>query len=75
MRSQLVYFYAAAAFFKINTAFLDPRYSCASPYVAQLLAAYLPDTLSLPLLASLVAAAPCTVALGKSVLALALLAC
>ena len=60
---------------RLNSSFLDHRYSCASPYVAQLLTAYLPDTLSLPLLASLVAAAPCTVALGESVLALALLAC
>ncbi|EOD29388.1 hypothetical protein EMIHUDRAFT_204043 [Emiliania huxleyi CCMP1516] len=59
---------------RLNSSFLDHRYSCASPYVAQLLTAYLPDTLSLPLLASLVAAAPCTVALGESVLSLALLA-
>ena len=44
VRSQLVPFYAAAAFFKINTAFLDHRYSCAPIFFMTLL-----PTLGLPL--------------------------
>ena len=43
VRSQLVYFYGAAAFFKINTAFLDHRYSCAPIFFLTLL-----PTLGLP---------------------------
>ena len=46
-RWQLAFFYASAFVFKLNSSFLDHRYSCASPYLAQLLAAYLPERGSL----------------------------
>uniref|UniRef100_A0A7S3NJ07 Uncharacterized protein n=1 Tax=Aureoumbra lagunensis TaxID=44058 RepID=A0A7S3NJ07_9STRA len=37
-------YYFFAAFWKVNTSFLDHRYSCASIFVAQLVAAYLPHS-------------------------------
>ena len=75
-RWQLAFFYASAALFKLNSSFLDHRYSCASPYVAQLLVAYLPRSLAAAphTLAPLVRFAPAMVVLGESVLATALLA-
>ena len=45
-RWQVAFFYASAAVFKINSSFLDHRHSCASLYLAQLLVAYLPETLA-----------------------------
>jgi hypothetical protein len=75
MRWQIASWYLSAAFFKINSSFLDHRYSCASPYVAQLLAAYLPSSLSFDELAPLVAFAPAMVLTGEAVLSLALLCC
>lgn len=78
-RWQLGFFYASAAVFKLNTSFLDHRYSCASPYLAQLLVAYLPVS-SFPasrdgeLLAPLVSIAPAMVVVGELVLSAALLA-
>ena len=42
IRRQMGWFYLFAGFWKINTSFLDPRYSCASIYLAQLLDAYAP---------------------------------
>ena len=61
--------------FWLNTSFLDHRYSCASPYVAQLLAAYFPaDLVSAVELAPAVAFAPTMVAIGELVLSVALLA-
>ena len=44
-RWQLAFFYASAAVFKLNSSFLDHRYSCASIYFAQLLDAYIPPAL------------------------------
>ena len=44
IRVQMGLFYLAAGFWKINTAFLAPSVSCASVYVASLLA-YLPEAL------------------------------
>ena len=35
VRYQVAVYYLSAAFFKLNTSFLDHRYSCASPYLAQ----------------------------------------
>ena len=73
VRWQLGFFYASAAVFKLNSSFLDHRYSCASPYLAQLLAAYLPES-SPHALAPLVNLAPGMVVLGEAVLSSALLA-
>ena len=42
IRRQLGWFYLAAGFWKLNTSFVDPRYSCASIYAAQLVDAYAP---------------------------------
>ena len=73
-RWQLAFFYASAFVFKLNSSFLDHRYSCASPYLAQLLAAYLPEALAAPhALAPLVRVAPAMVVLGEGALSAALL--
>ena len=75
VRWQLAGWYLSAAFFKLNTSFLDHRYSCASPYLAQLLAAYLPAGLVAPAqLAAAVSLAPVLVVAGEAVLGLALVA-
>ncbi|KAJ1472830.1 hypothetical protein T484DRAFT_1974463 [Baffinella frigidus] len=74
MRWQLAGWYLSAAFFKLNSSFLDHRYSCASPYLAQLLAAYLPPTLATTEMAKLVPIAPIMVVTGELTLSLALLA-
>ena len=42
IRAQLITFYAGAAFWKINTSFLDARTSCGTIFFAQLIAAYAP---------------------------------
>ena len=75
-RWQLAFFYASAFVFKLNSSFLDHRYSCASPYLAQLLAAYLPESLAREpyALAPLVRGAPAMVVLGEGALSVALLA-
>ncbi|KAL1514770.1 hypothetical protein AB1Y20_003856 [Prymnesium parvum] len=44
-RAQLCVFYLAAGLWKLNSAFLEPRYSCASVYLVQLVDAYLPAEL------------------------------
>ena len=75
MRWQLAGWYLSAAFFKLNTSFLDYRYSCASPYMAQLLAAYLPTDLAFATpdhLAAAVSLAPVLVVAGEAILSLAL---
>ena len=75
-RWQLAFFYTSAALFKLNTSFLDHRYSCASPYLAQILVAYLPEYLAAApdALAPLVTVAPTMVVLGEALLSGALLA-
>ena len=45
MRRQVAWFYFFAGFWKLNTSFLNHRYSCASVFVAQLLDAYAPPHL------------------------------
>ncbi len=45
IRSQMAIFYWFAGFWKINTAFLNPKYSCGSVYFVQLLDAYFPEFL------------------------------
>ncbi|KAJ1459572.1 hypothetical protein M885DRAFT_613180 [Pelagophyceae sp. CCMP2097] len=74
MRWQLAGWYLSAAFFKLNSSFFDHRYSCASPYLAQLLAAYLPPSVATTELAKLVPIAPIMVVCGELTLSLALLA-
>lgn len=75
MQWQIAGWYLSAAVFKLNTSFLDHRYSCASPYVAQLLAAYLPPSLaSAAELAPIVAYAPALVLIGEGTLSVALVA-
>ena len=74
VRYQVAVYYLSAAFFKLNTSFLDHRYSCASPYLAQILAAYVPQTLATPAdLALIVKIAPPMVLIGELVLGTALL--
>ncbi|KAL3894592.1 MAG: hypothetical protein SGPRY_013767 [Prymnesium sp.] len=46
MRWQLFIFYTAAGLWKLNSSFLDPRYSCATVYLLQLLDAHLPTSLA-----------------------------
>ena len=72
IRYQVGFYYLSAAFFKINTSFLDHRYSCASPYLAQLLAAYVPHATPADL-APFVKLAPGMVLTGELVLSIALL--
>ena len=45
IRSQMAVFYFFAGFWKVNSAFLDPKYSCASVYFIQLVDAYVPASL------------------------------
>lgn len=45
VRTAMIIFYSAAAFWKFNTSFFDPFASCAPIFVTQLLAAYLPSSL------------------------------
>ena len=73
-RYQVGFYYLSAALFKFNTSFLDHRYSCASPYVAQLLTAYLPQALATPAsLEPFLIVAPAHVLVGELLLSFALL--
>jgi hypothetical protein len=74
VRWQMALFYASAAFWKLNSSFLDARYSCSSIYMAQLLAGYLPPSVaaSAPAVA-LVQHAPLAVVAGESLVGAALL--
>lgn len=51
---QMSLFYFFAAFWKVNTSFLDPRYSCSSIFMAQLLSAFVPAVSNMPSVAGLV---------------------
>lgn len=69
VRWQLVCFYGSAALLKLNSSFLDPRYSCASIYMAQLLGGYLAPSLAQSAGAVLaVRTAPCVVVAGELLL-------
>ena len=48
VRRQVAWFYVFAGFWKLNTSFLDHRYSCASVFIAQLLDAHAPPHLLTP---------------------------
>lgn len=50
MRRQVAWFYFFAGFWKLNSSFLDHRYSCASVFMSQLLDAYVPPHLLSPAL-------------------------
>ena len=43
VRLMMIIFYAAAAFWKLNSSFFDPIASCAPVFIMQLIAAYVPD--------------------------------
>jgi len=59
MRRMMGWFYWFAGFWKINSSFLDSRYSCASLYFASLLDAYVPAHMLTPgLTNAAIAAAP-----------------
>ena len=76
VRLQMAIFYAAAAFWKINTAFLDPATSCASIYIAQLLDVLVPASVTIPPAARVAAvrAGPLVTIAGEMSIALLLLA-
>ena len=69
IRRIMAWFYFFAGFWKLNTSFLDHRYSCASVYFAQLIDAYAPPGLLTPDLEILaITAAPLlTVALETAI--------
>ena len=48
IRRQVAWFYGFAGFWKLNTSFLDHRYSCASVFFAQILDCYVPPHLLTP---------------------------
>ena len=48
VRSAMIVFYSAAAFWKFNTSFFDPIATCAPVFLMQLVAAYLPGELVPP---------------------------
>lgn len=54
IQRQMGWFYFFAGFWKINTSFLNSRFSCSSVYFAQLIDAYVPTGLISPDLAQLV---------------------
>ena len=76
VRLQMAVFYVAAAFWKINTAFLDPTTSCASIYIAQLLDVLVPASLTVPAAARTAAirAGPLLTIVGELSIGLLLLA-
>jgi len=74
VRWQMALFYMGAAFWKLNTSFLDHRYSCAPLFFASIMAAYLPPSIATPsVTAAVLRAAPCIIVGGELALASALL--
>ena len=71
-RVQLVLLYASAAFWKLNTSFLDPTTSCATVILMQQLAAFAPPALASTAAAAVAACAP-TLAIAVELLIPALL--
>lgn len=68
LRWQLGLFYAAAGFWKLNSAFLDPTSSCATVVTVQLFAEFWPSVPVDALLRPVVLASPWLVAVGELVL-------
>ena len=71
IRIQLICFYGSAALLKLNTAFLDSRFSCATIYMTALLEHHVPSSVlaSMPSLPALVyATAPALVFLVEAVI-------
>jgi len=74
VRWQLALFYNGAAFWKLNTSFIDHRYSCAPLFFASILAAYLPDEVATPqFTSSILRAAPMIILVGEFAIAITLL--
>lgn len=72
VRWQLALFYLSAAFWKINTSFLDHRYSCAPLFFASIMAAYFPPLIATSqVTAAVIRAAPMTVLCVECVLLVA----
>ena len=66
---QFVVFYAAAAYFKHNTAWMDPKVSCAPIYLVSLMEQHLPPSLLAPSIVEWVtAAAPTLVLLVEAII-------
>lgn len=72
--AQMVVFYAAAAFWKLNTAFLNPHASCAPIFAVQLLDVVWPASLDAPsaVVGGLVASAPALTLLVEGTIPLCL---
>jgi len=72
VQTQVVMFYCAAAFWKVNSSFCDPKISCAPVLFVQLLAAYLPSVFVTPTVIAwtLRIAAPLTIAVEFTIPAL-----
>ena len=74
IRFQLIVFYAAAAFWKLNEGFLHARFSCAPVFVASLIERFVPaGALPLSWRTAAVAAAPALVLLVEWAIAILLL--
>ncbi|CAE7790140.1 unnamed protein product [Symbiodinium microadriaticum] len=71
-RAQLLLLYAGAAFWKLNTSFLDHRTSCGTVILAQVWAAYMPSTLALDLAPMVTRLAPFAALGGEVMLPLAM---
>ncbi|CAK9050962.1 unnamed protein product [Durusdinium trenchii] len=72
-RGQLLLLYASAAWWKLNTSFLDPRTSCSTVILTQLLSAYAPHELALQLAPLIVRLAPIMGLAGEAIIAVLLL--
>ena len=74
VRWQMGLFYLGAAFWKVNTSFLDHRYSCAPLFFASIMAAYFSPHIATPrVTAAVIRAAPLTIVCGELAIAGALL--
>jgi len=75
VRWQMAFFYLGAAFWKVNTSFLDHRYSCAPLFFASIMAAYLPADIATPgVTAAVIRHAPMIIVVGELAIAAAFLA-
>ena len=71
-RAQLLLLYAGAAFWKLNTSFLDHRTSCGTVILAQVWAAYMPSTLAVDLAPMVTRLSPFAALGGEVMLPLAM---
>eukprot|EP00434_Breviolum_minutum_P031016 symbB.v1.2.027433.t1/scaffold2815.1/size69651/2 len=68
-RAQLLLLYASAAWWKLNTSFLDPRTSCGTVILVQLLSTYVPEALAEEVAPLVVRMAPILGLLGEASIA------